>query len=223
MVNTAPQSMNPTIGPKGEQRVVICGLNWQSYQQILTALPETRSARLIYDRGKLEITMPLEDHDFFGRMIGLFIRILVEEMSESRGFDIKTMGSTTMNYPNQDRGAEPDEAFYITNQPQVSGRTVNFAEDPPPDLVVEVDITHTDIDKNRFYANIGVPEFWRFNGRELNIYQLQDQQYQLVETSPTFPNIPKSRLYEFLEQCRTSEVQASKNLRSYLQKELQNK
>lgn len=31
--------------------------------------------------------------------------------------------------------------------------------DPPPDLVVEVDITHTDINKNSFYASMGVPEF----------------------------------------------------------------
>jgi Uma2 family endonuclease len=222
MVSTTPPTTSPTLEfeLKGEQRVVIHGLTWQSYQQILQALPEGRHAHLIYDRGTLEITMPGEDHDFFARMIGRFIWILVEELGEQLGFDIKTMGSTTMNYPDLDKGAEPDEAFYIQNQPQVKGRNVNFAKDPSPDIVLEVDITHTDINKNRFYASIGVPEFWRFNGQVLRIYQLQNQSYVEVDNSPTFPKVPKSKLYEFLETCRISEVQASKSLRIWLQQEL---
>ena len=46
----------------------------------------------------------------------------------------------------------------------MAGKTVDLRSDPPPDIVVEVDITHTDIDKNRLYASLGVPEFWRFDG-----------------------------------------------------------
>lgn len=211
MVNTAPETSDLPKALIGERRVVFRGLNWQAYQQILTALPQSRSARLIYDRGTLEITMPLEDHDFFSRMIGLFIRVLVEELD----LKIKTMGSTTLDYPNLDRGAEPDEAYYIQNQPRVTGRNVDLTQDPPPDLIVEVDITHTDINKNRLYAAMGVPEFWRFNGRVLRIYQLQNQVYSEVEISPTFPNISKTRLYEFLEQCKQDEVAASKSLRQW--------
>jgi Uma2 family endonuclease len=216
MMNAAPQTNVPTASA-GERRVIFRGLNWQSYQQILTALPQTRSARLIYDRGTLEITMPLEDHDFFSRMIGLFIRILVEELD----LKLKTMGSTTLNYPELDRGAEPDEAYYIQNQSRVAGRNVNLAQDPPPDLIVEVDITHTDINKNRLYAAMGVPEFWQFDGQVLRISQLQNQAYVEVETSPTFPKIPKTRLYEFLDHCKQDEVAASKSLRKWVQQLIQ--
>jgi Uma2 family endonuclease len=213
MVSITPKTNSLTAQAVGEQRVVFHHLNWQSYLQILHALPQTRSGRLTYDQGTLEITMPLEEHEFFGRLLGLFIRILVEEL----GQDLKTMGSTTLNYPNLDKGAEADEAFYIQNHASVAGRSVDLSQDPPPDLVVEVDITHTDIDKNRLYASMGVPELWRFDGHVLQIYQLQEGQYVEVETSPTFPNFPKTRLYEFLEQCRTSEVQASKALRQWAQ------
>jgi Uma2 family endonuclease len=216
MVSIVSQVDSPMQVLKGEQRVVFHGLDWQAYRQILTALPNRRSAKLLYDCGTLEITMPTEDHEFLGRMIGVFIRILVEEL----GHDLKTIGSTTIDYPALDRAAEADEAFYIQNQPQVAGRTVDFAQDPPPDLVLEVDITHTDIDKNRFYASLGVPELWRFNGRELQIYRLQNQQYIEVSTSPTFPTVDKSRLYQFLEQSRSSEVQAAKALRVWLQDQL---
>jgi Uma2 family endonuclease len=194
----------------GEQRVVLYGVSWESYLQILKALPQARNARLTYDDGVLEITMPLEDHEFSGRLIERFILTLVE-LLEMR---IKTMGSTTMNYAFFQKGAEPDNAYYIQNQPLVKGRNVDFAKDPPPDLVVEVDITHTDIQKNQFYARIGVPEFWRFNGKVWRIYQLQEGVYVEVEKSPTFPRVPKEYLYSFLAQAREDEMEALRQLRA---------
>ena len=212
MVSTAPDTQTTAIALKGEQRVVIHGVTWEGYLQILDALPQSRSTRLIYDEGTLEFTMPTEDHDFSGRMIGRFIYILVREL----GKKVKTMGSTTLNFPGLKKGAEPDEAFYIQNQPLVSGRNVDLEADPAPDLIVEVDITNTDIDKNRLYASINVPEFWRFDGRILRIYQLQNQEYIQVEASPTFPAVPKEWLYDFLEKCRQDELAAEDNLRDRL-------
>ena len=78
---------------KGENRVALKNLSWQAYQAILNALPQRRAARLTYDRGVLEITMPLEIHEFSSRLIEVLIRILVMEM----GLKLKTMGSTTMD------------------------------------------------------------------------------------------------------------------------------
>ncbi|MDX2230367.1 MAG: Uma2 family endonuclease [Leptolyngbyaceae cyanobacterium bins.349] len=207
MVSIAPAETQRILG---EKRVTLHGLNWEGYQQILQALPESRAARLTYDRGTLEITMPLEDHEFAGELIGLFIRVLVVEM----GLKIKSMRSTTLDREDLNRGSEPDNAYYIQNQPKVAGRTVDLAKDPPPDLVVEVDITHTDIDKNRLYAAMGVPEFWRYNGQAWRIYQLQGQAYTEVDRSPTFPWIEKTELYRFLEVAREDEVQAEIEWRS---------
>ncbi|WP_283759767.1 Uma2 family endonuclease [Roseofilum casamattae] len=200
-----------------EKRVVLSGLHWNSYLQILHALPETRAARLTYDRGTLEITMALEDHEFAIRLIELFIRIWVYEM----GLNMKTMGSTTINRESLNRGAEPDCAYYIQHQPQAAGRPVNFEVDPPPDLVVEVDLTHTDIDKNRFYAAIGVPEFWRYNGQELTIYQLQGDCYQECDRSPVFPQMKKEDLYRFLQTAERDEVAAERWLRGLAIEQMQ--
>jgi Uma2 family endonuclease len=211
MITTSPEPKTELPQPIGEQRVVIHGLSWAAYLQILNALPQARGSRLTYDDGVLEITMPLEDHEFSGRLIERFILTLIEVM----GLRVKTMGSTTMNYPNLKKGAEPDNAYYIQNQPLVKGRNVDFAQDPPPDLVVEVDITHTDIEKNKFYATIGVKEFWRFNGREWLIYQLQEGGYQEVECSPTFPRVPKERLYAFLNEAKDDEMAAMRSLREW--------
>ena len=212
MVIAAPKPQS-SLQPVGERRVVLRDISWEGYLQILAALPESRGARLTYDEGVLEITVPLEKHEFSGRLIEYFIRTLVEVM----GLRIKTMGSTTMKYPRLKKSAEPDNAYYIQNQPLVKGREVDFSQDPPPDLVVEVDITHTDIAKNQFYASIGVPEFWRFNGKVWQIYQLREEAYIEVEASPTFPQVPKERLYAFLEQAQEDEIAAAQSLRAWWQ------
>jgi Uma2 family endonuclease len=210
MVISAPQ---PKVAEQrlGEQRVVLRGVSWEGYLQILGALPQSRGARLTYDDGVLEITVPSESHEFSSRLIECFIRTMIE----LTGMRIKTMGSTTMNYPQLKKGAEPDNAYYIQNQALVKGREVDFSQDPPPDLVVEVDITHTDIAKNQFYASLGVPEFWRFNGKIWRVYQLQKEVYVEVDVSPTFPQVPKERLYAFLGEAKEDEIEAVRSLRTW--------
>jgi Uma2 family endonuclease len=214
MVIAAPEPKSE-LRPVGEQRVVLQGLSWQAYLQILEALPQARGSRLTYDDGVLEITVPLEDHEFSGRLIERFILTLVELM----GLRIKTMGSTTMNYPQLKKGAEPDNAYYIQNQSLVKGRNVDFSQDPPPDLVVEVDITHTDIAKNQFYASLGVPEFWRFNGKDWRVYILREGVYIEADASPTFPQVPKEQLYAFLAAAKEDEIAAVQTLRAWWQAE----
>lgn len=208
-----PLTMTPA---QGEKRVTLPCPTWNAYQQILLALGERRSARLTYDRGLLEITMPLESHEVAAQLIGLFIRILAAEW----GWEMKSMGSTSLQRPDLDRSPEPDQAYYIQNQPKVAGKTVDLIQDPPPDLVIEIDITHTDIDKLYLYAALGVPEFWRYNGRVWRIYQLQESHYQEVDRSPTFPFIPKPKLYDFLDQAQQGEVAAERALRAWVRKQL---
>ena len=210
MVMAVPEPVS-ILEPVGEKRSVLRGLSWEAYVQLMDELPQSRGSRLTYDNGILEITVPLEIHEFSGRLIERFITTLVELM----GLRIKTMGSTTMKYPKLRKGAEPGNAYYIQNQPLVKGRDVDFSQDPPPDLVVEIDITHTDIEKNAFYSSLGVLEFWRFDGKVWRIYQLCDRVYVEVEASPTFPKVPKERLYAFLKEAREDEIEAVISLRSW--------
>jgi len=210
MVMAVPEPV-AILEPVGEKRSVLRDLSWEAYVQLMDELPQSRGSRLTYDNGILEITVPLEIHEFSGRLIERFITTLVELM----GLRIKTMGSTTMKYPKLRKGAEPGNAYYIQNQPLVKGRDVDFSQDPPPDLVVEIDITHTDIEKNAFYSSLGVLEFWRFDGKVWRIYQLFDRVYVEVEASPTFPKVPKERLYAFLKEAREDEIEAVISLRSW--------
>ncbi|MDB9526030.1 Uma2 family endonuclease [Oscillatoria sp. CS-180] len=187
-------------------------LDWQAFQQIRTLLTERSHARFTYDDGILEITTPLEGHERFARLIELFIRILVVEM----GLKMKSMGSTTLERQDLFKSAEPDNGYYIQNYPLVADHEVNLALDPPPDLVVEVDSTHTDINKNSLYASMGVPEFWRFDGREWTILCLSDNQYFERDRSPTFPVVTKTDFYRFLEIALSDEVAAEVEFRQWV-------
>ena len=204
-----------TLAPSiGEKRVVLPNVTWHGYQKVLQALPETRAARLTYDCGVLEISTSSEEHERASELIGLFIRIVVVEL----GLRLKSMRSTTLDRADLDKGAEPDNAYYIQNQPKVAGKTVDLKIDPPPDIVVEVDITHTDIDKNRLYASLGVPEFWRFDGDVWRIYCLVGGVYEEAETSPTFSFMQKEDLYRFLAEANEDEAFAEVALRRRIRK-----
>lgn len=139
-------------------------------------------------------------------------------MTSESGFNIKSMAATTLRRHDLYKRAEPDRCYYIQNEALVRGRTVDLEKDPPPDLVIEVDITHTAINKSSLYAVMGVFEFWRYVGKTLSIFQLIQSQYKEVEVSPTFPWVPKAIFYRYLDQCkRDGEIPALNDLRSWLQ------
>ncbi|MBE9033388.1 Uma2 family endonuclease [filamentous cyanobacterium LEGE 11480] len=203
--------------PIGDKRLTFHNLDWSAFQQIKTLLAPNTRARFTYDHGTLEITQALELHERYARMIERFIQILVMEM----GLKLKTMGSTTLDREELDRSAEPDNGYYIQNYALVADHEINLSQDPAPDLIVEVDITHTDLNKNRLYAAMGVPEFWRFNGKNWQILTLTEGEYVEQDRSPTFPIVTKSDLYEFLKVALNDEITAEINFRQLVRTRVQ--
>ena len=204
----------PGIALPPEKRLTLYDISWDTYEKLLEAFGEHRAARLTYDQGVLEFMVPLEEHENPSDLIGVFIRTLVEEL----GWNLKSLASTTLKRGDLKKGAEPDKCYYIQNECLVRGRMVNLEQDPPPDRVIEVDITHTDIDKNALYAQMEIPEFWRYDGKILTIYQLQLGEYHEVKTSPTFHWVQKEVFYRFLEQCKIQgEAQANREFRVWVQ------
>ncbi|QLE51583.1 Uma2 family endonuclease [Nostoc sp. C057] len=174
----------------------LSGISWQTYENLLTELSASRRLRLTYNRGTLEIMVPSPEHENYKKVLGRFVETLAEEL-EVR---IQPLGSTTFKRPELS-GAEPDECFYIKNVKFIKGKKrINLQQDPPPDLVVEIDITSSS--KNRFqvYADMGVPEIWRYDGTIFSINILRNDQYIAVDQSLAFPNLPLTEISNFLEQ-----------------------
>ncbi|MBL1201237.1 MAG: Uma2 family endonuclease [Nostoc sp. GBBB01] len=174
----------------------LSGISWQTYENLLAELSVNRRLRLTYNRGSLEIMAPSPEHERYKRIAGRFVETLAEELKVR----IECLGSTTFKRPELS-GSEPDECFYIENINAIKGKKrIDLAQDPPPDLVVEIDITSSSINRFQVYADMGVPEIWRYDGKYFSINILQNQKYISVEQSLVFPNLPLTEISNFLEQ-----------------------
>jgi Uma2 family endonuclease len=191
------------------QRLLIHNLKWTEFESLLEELGEHRSSRIAYHYGTLEIRMPTPEHEVDKELLGDLVKILLDELE----IDCECFGSTTFKGENMESGIEPDQCFYIKNHATMRGkRRIDLTIDPPPDLAIEVDVTSkTQLDA---YANLGVPELWRYEKNQLTIYQLQEGNYQQVTTSLTFPKLPIPVLVtEILAQ--SSEIGRSPALRAF--------
>ncbi len=191
---------------QSDQRVVLEGVTWQTYQTLLKDLGDHRAALLAYDQGILEIVVPSDLHEFIGRMLEAIVRALTEELDmRLRGY-----GSTTLNREDLQRGIEPDSCFYIQNVDRILGRKLNIKlnikTDPPPDLAIEVDITSSSRRRFGIYLQLKIPEVWRYTEqRGTIIYQLQNGEYVECEFSPTFPIMSGAVLAQFLQLAETED------------------
>lgn len=206
------------VSNQAEERVLLQNINWQFFEYLLEHLGENRSVRLAYDRGVLELMSPLMLHESSKRLIEKLIDVMLEEME----INAKSVGSMTCKREDLDRGAEPDTSYYIQNELLVRDKDrVNLAEDPPPDLVLEVEYSSSDIDKLQLYAALGVPEFWRYDGNQLSIYRLVGDKYLQQTTSVIFVGIALGELPRFLQEQRNiGEIPMIKAFRTWLREQI---
>ena len=103
------------------------------------------------------------------------------------------------------RGFEPDTGFYIQHAEQVHGKEeIDLDIDPPPDLVIEIDITHSTVDKLSLYAAMGIAEVWRFDGRTLTILVLENGAYRGQASRSAFAGLGGAMISEFVDGSRTT-------------------
>jgi Uma2 family endonuclease len=180
--------------------LVIDGIDWKTYSRLLTIFAERPSVRLTYDQGRLEIMSPVLEHDDEGRFLGQLVWVLTEELE----MPLHPGGSTTLRRKLKARGIEADECFWIANAHRLKGRRrLDLRIDPPPDLAIEVDVTHSCMDRLGIHAVLGVAEVWRLDGDVLTFHVLGPRsKYTIAERSRTFPLVTPKDLMQFLHQAR---------------------
>jgi Uma2 family endonuclease len=122
-------------------------------------------------------------------------------LTEECGLSLRGFGDMTCDREDLERGIEPDECFYIVNEPLVREKEeLDLTVDPPPDLAVEIEITRSTRGRMGIYAALRVPEVWRFDGESLTVHRLTPEGvYEVVERSAYFPSLPLSELAGFLK------------------------
>ncbi len=195
--HTAPQEKPASL----TQRVTLYGISWQTYTRILAELGDHRASRLAYAQGVLEVTMPSDRHETYKKLLERMIETLTEELN----LPAKSFGATTLNRADLEHGAEPDSCYYIQHVHQIAGRQVDLAAVPPPDLILEIDISSPSSRRIEIYKQLGVPEIWRYSGGNVHMYRLQDGEYVPCNASSAFPLVSPADITQFLQQAESQD------------------
>jgi len=183
-----------------EERVLLRNISWKTFEDIL-ADTGVAGVRLTYERKTLEILMPNLLHEHWNRLIELLIFVLAEELN----LEIVPLGSVTLKSQDLQIGVVPDSCYHIYSEgnkknspnPDVKFELQNTTL---PNLLVEIDLDSSALDKFPIYAALGVAEIWRYSQGILNIYQLLDEKYIQCHNSPTFAQLPLIGVPKFLEE-----------------------
>ena len=184
----------PDLG--ADRRFLLTGIRWATYEALLADVGD-RPIRLTFSGGDLEIMSPGSLHDRYKHR---FVRLIVA-LTEELEVPIDGCASTTLRSALLEKGLEPDEAFYVRNEPKVRGKMrMDLEVDPPPDLAIEIEITSSSVDREEIHAALGVPELWRHDGDTPRVFRLGAAgKYEPVESSPSFPYLPLGEFAPFID------------------------
>jgi Uma2 family endonuclease len=192
-----------------DQRIFLHNVSWDTYMRLMEDQASSSTPRFTYDNGALEITMPLAIHE---RII-LATQVLIDAVALEFEVDIEPLGSTTFSREDLFRGFEPDGCFYVQHAAAVRGKDrINLALDPPPDIVMEIEITRGSLPKLPIFERFGVPEVWQYDGSNVTFLILDPEQpvgarpfeagYTSVERSLALPMITAAALTQVLSGFR---------------------
>lgn len=179
--------------PAQENRFVMAA-DWGTYEKILDAVGN-RSIRVTFDGSMLEIMSPGFDHERGKTTLGA----LLEQAMVELGLDFQAGGSTTFKEEALQKGLEPDECYWILPASLFKG-SWDPAQHSTPDLVLEVEISRSVLDRLAILAALGVREVWRLTAEgEIRCLRLgEDGAYHESAHSELLPQLPLDELARFV-------------------------
>ena len=195
---------NPSTAHPDQAQVLFWDASWEFYEAILQEYGETPQ-KINFDNGTIELMTLSTEHEWLKTFIGDLVNVIAME----RTIPMARRGSQTLKSKPKAKGLEPDECFYIARAKEMRGvKRLDLSRDPPPDLVIEVDVEHHVVDREAIYAALGVPEMWRFKNGQLETFRLEGGMWQLSEYSLSFPFLRVSDLAPFIERTSTEDETA---------------
>jgi len=199
--------MTATLTPPEQvtQKVILDNISWETYQRLMEERGERPKPRYAYDRGRLEIMVSSYEHENLKHVIATLVELLAGELE----MDIEAAASTTFQREDLAQGFEPDASFYIQHAARIRGqKQIDLDADPPPELVIEIDITHPSLNKFPIFAGLGIPEVWRYHKQALIILRLEGDTYRAQEASEIFrglTSVALTRLIADSQQMKRTE------------------
>jgi Uma2 family endonuclease len=198
VVEAAPAKSPPM------QHLVLGDIRWEQFVTITDALGERSGLRIAYDGERLELMTLSRRHERLKKLLGR----LIEQLTLELNIPCESGGQTTFRSELVQRGLEPDQCYWVQHAEELVGvDDWDPAVHPPPDLAVEVDVTHSALNRSEIYATLGIPELWRYDGETLDALQLgADGAYSATPTSRAFPFLQVASLQPFLHSADRNET-----------------
>lgn len=173
-------------------------VSWQAYEELVSAVGKAPSLRINYDRGKMQITTIPARHEYYACVLNR----LVERLRYKLRTKIIFFGAATLK--RNPRGVEPDACYYVQSAKTIGNKiNLDLRVDPPPDVVLEVDIHDKLFFRSHLYEGLRVPELWRYNEKKLTMFHLLKGCYEEATASTAFPLLTSRVLTRFLAQGQT--------------------
>jgi Uma2 family endonuclease len=190
-----------------EQHLDLFGIGWDQYVAINDALLDRSGLRMIYLEGSLSFLTLSQTHDWFAD----YLDAIIKAVAFGCGIEIDVAGSATLRVEDLKAGLEGDRTYYFgPNAEAMNGpRNIDLTVQPPPDLAIEVEVSHSANQAMLVYAKIGVPEVWRLDvprGTLAFSVLSDDGTYQTRKISRNLPHLTPD---DVLAQLKLAEASGS--------------
>jgi Uma2 family endonuclease len=185
---------HPKLTALPEQRLILpLSMTWEQFKALDSLLEYTRSVRLSYLDGYVEIMTRSSKHETIKCLLaGMLMTFFLE-----KDISFTPTGSATLQGEAKGSSKEPDLSYY-------------FGEDrrqrETPDLAIEVIFTSGTIDKLEYYRRFNVAEVWFWEDGVFSIYQLKSESYDRTSRSVLLPDLDLELLGRCLQMSEEKEA-----------------
>jgi Uma2 family endonuclease len=185
---------HPKLTALPEQRLILpLSMTWEQFKALDSLLEYTRSVRLSYLDGYVEIMTGSSQHE----IIKYLMALLLGQFFLEKDISFRPRGSATLQGEAKGSSKEPDLSYY-------------FGEDrrqrETPDLAIEVVFTSGTINKLEYYRRFNVAEVWFWEDGVFSIYELNSEGYDRVSRSMLLPDLDLELLGRCLKMSEEKET-----------------
>jgi Uma2 family endonuclease len=190
-----------------EQRFVMGRITWDAYLKISDALGDQPGVRMIYCDGRLAFVGKSRRHEWLSECLGHLVMGIAAQI----GIPCEPAGEATYRRHEKGAGLEGDRTFHFGANAVAmrGGEDYDFSTDPPPDLAIEVEVSHPADDAVIAWARAAVPEVWRFKAATsaCSFWRLRDDgDYEQISRSVCLPQLCSEDIVDLVQQARASGV-----------------
>jgi Uma2 family endonuclease len=178
-------------------------VTWEGYVAINDAVVDPPNLRMIYCDGRLTLLTESRKHGWYGERLSQLVVALAE------GLEMAWEDAASATYRRQEKkgGVEGEKTFYFGEHAELmsGAQDIDLDVQPPPDLAIEVEVSHPADDAVIVWGRLGVPEVWRFDpvAKEFGFWRRRKNgTYARAKRSRIFPMLTPR---DILDQMRLAD------------------